>query len=161
MTKDGKFNWALFFDDVHILSVNSAKQEVRLFENGGAGPGRLVVQSDQAASFASTANAMDLFSLALKYAVKYELIIQCASEEAKAALEKLGAKDFLDRIVSMTNDTERRMRFQGFDFSFAGSHADSTNGNGANGSKPAAPATTQKRDYRSTSRASKQTQPEA
>jgi len=43
-----------------------------------------VVQSDQAASFASTDSAMDLFSLALRYAVKYDLLIQCATDEAKA-----------------------------------------------------------------------------
>src|SRR6266498_715476 len=124
--KDTPFNWALFFDEVHILSVNGAKREVRLFENGGAGPGKLVVHSDQAASYASTDNAMDLFSLALKYAVKYELLVQCATDEAKVTLEKLGAKEFLDRIALLTNDGERRMRFQGFEFAFVAR----PNGNG-------------------------------
>ena len=151
--KDKSFNWALFFDDVHILSVNGAKREVRLFENGGAGPGRLVVHSEQAASFASTDNAMDLFSLALKYAVKYELLIQCATEEAKATLERLGAKDFLDRIVSLTNDKERRMRFEGFNFSFADGSS------GANGSKGTSPMPAHKRDEKPTTKAAKQPQP--
>ena len=141
MTKDGKFNWALFFDEVHILSVNGAKQEVRLFENGGAGAGRLIVKNDQATSSASTNSPMELFSLAVQFAVKYDLLIQCATDEAKVVLERIGAKDFLDRILTLTNDDERRMRFQGFNFAFA------------NGAKATPPATAAKRQERSSQKA--------
>ncbi len=148
--KDKPFSWALFFDEVHILSVNGVKKEVRLFENGGAGAGRLIVKNEQSASVASTDNAMDLFSLALRYAVKYDLLIQCATEEAKAALERLGAKDFLDRILTLTNDDERRMRFQGFNFAFA---------NGGNGSKAASPVPVQKRQERNSQQRKGQDEP--
>jgi hypothetical protein len=146
-TKDKPFNWALFFDEVHILSVNGAKQEVRLFENGGAGAGRIVVKSDQTPSVASTSNPMELFSLAVQFAVKYDLLIQCATEEAKTALERIGAKDFLDRMLSLTNDAERRMRFQGFNFAFA---------NGVNGVKATASTPpSQKREEKTPAKATK------
>ncbi len=150
-TKDKPFNWAIFFDEVHVLSVNGAKQEVRFFENGGAGAGRIVVKSDQTPSVASTNNAMELFSLALQFAVKYDLLIQCATDEAKVALERIGAKDFLDRILSLTNDDERRMRFQGFLFSFAHST------NGTNGTKAASPVPPpQKREEKAPAKTVKQ-----
>lgn len=119
MTKDGKFNWALFFDEVHILSVNSAKQEVRLFENGGTGAGKLLVKSDEPADKASIADAMQLLNMGLRFAVNYELLVQCATDEARGTLERIGAKEFLDKILSLTTDDERRMRFQGFNFAFA------------------------------------------
>jgi hypothetical protein len=64
-TKDKPFNWALFFDEVHVLSVNGTKQEVRLFENGGVGAGRIIVKSDQTPSGVSTNDPMALFGLAI------------------------------------------------------------------------------------------------
>ncbi len=130
---DSQFSWGMYFDAVHILSVNYTKQEVRLFENVGTGEGRLLIRQDNPADKVSITDAMALFKMGLLYGVRYDLLAQCADEEARATLEKLGAKDFLDRMLLLTTDEERRMRFQGFNFSFT---------NGGNGDKaPAMPAT--------------------
>ena len=119
---DGEFSWGMYFDAVHILSVNYAKQEVRLFENAGTGAGKLLVKKDEPADKVSITDAMALFKMGLLYGVSYDLLAQCATEEARGMLEKLGAKEFLDRMLSLTTDEERRMRFQGFNFSFANSN---------------------------------------
>ena len=121
---DGEFSWGMYFDAVHILSVNFSKQEVRLFENAGTGAGTLMVKKDEPADKVSITDAMALFKMGLLYGVSYDLLAQCATEEARGMLEKLGAKEFLDRMLSLTTDEERRMRFQGFNFSFT---------NGSNG----------------------------
>ena len=130
---EGEFSWGMYFDAVHILSVNYAKQEVRLFENAGTGVGKLLVKKDDPADKVSITDAMALFKMGLLYGVSYDLLVQCADDEARTTLEKLGAKEFLDRMLSLTTDEERRMRFQGFNFSFA---------NGSNGNKEEVPATT-------------------
>jgi hypothetical protein len=115
---DGEFSWGMYFDAVHILSVNYAKQEVRLYENAGTGAGKLLVKKDEPADKVSITDAMQLLNMGLRYGVSYDLLAQCADEDARATLEKLGAKAFLDRMLSLTTDDERRMRFQGFNFSF-------------------------------------------
>lgn len=115
---NGTYNWGIFFDTVHILSVNQSKQEARLFENGGSGAGKLLIKSDEPADKVSVADAMQLLNMGLRYGVSYELLAQCATEDARVTLERLGAKEFLDRMLTLTTDDERRMRFQGFNFSF-------------------------------------------
>jgi hypothetical protein len=113
------FSWAIYFDAVHILSVNYARREVRLYENAGSGDGKLLVTKDDPADKVSINDAMALFKMGLLYGVSYDLLAQCATEEARGMLEKLGTKEFLDRMLSLTTDEERRMRFQGFNFSFS------------------------------------------
>jgi hypothetical protein len=115
---NGEYSWGMYFDAVHILSVNYAKQQVSLFENAGAGAGMLLVKKDEPADKVSVTDAMQLLNMGLRFGISYELLSQCAGEEARATLERLGAKDFLDRMLSLTNDNERRLRFQGFNFSF-------------------------------------------
>jgi hypothetical protein len=115
---DGEFSWGMYFDAIHILSVNYSKQEVRLFENAGTGAGKLLVKKDEPADKVSISDAMALFKMGLLYGVSYDLLVQCADDEARLTLEKLAAKEFLDRMLSLTTDEERRMRFQGFNFSF-------------------------------------------
>jgi hypothetical protein len=114
-----QYSWAMFFDGVHILSVNYTKLEVRLFENAGAGAGKLLVKKDEPAEKCSITDALQLLNLGLKFGVSYDLLAQCAVDEARVTLEKLGAKEFLDRMLSLTTEEERRLRFQGFNFAFA------------------------------------------
>ena len=117
---NGDYSWGMYFDAVHILSVNYAKQEVRLFENAGADAGKLLVKEVEPADKVAVGDAMQLLNMGLRFGVSYELLSQCAGEEARATLEKLGAKEFLDRMLTLTTDEERRLRFQGFNFAFLG-----------------------------------------
>lgn len=120
---------AIHYDAVHIITVNS-RGEAKLFENGGAKEGTLIFKSDEPAAKASTSDAMGLVDMALRFGVSFELISRTADVSILPIFERLGVKDFLDRVVALTTDQERHQRFEGFEFSFAHS---------ANGDQPAQP----------------------
>jgi len=113
MVKPDGIEWGVFFDDVHIVSVNFSRQEARLFENGGSGKGKLLFKSDESAAKVSLNDPFALLNLAFHFVVSYELLAQVADEQALKFFEQVGAKEFLERLSAATTDEDRRNRFNG------------------------------------------------
>jgi len=126
---------AIHFDKVHIITVNYTRKEARLYENGGATEGTLIIKGEDAGVKAPLDDPMKLFEMALSYGVSYELLSKVASPHALKVFEMLGVKALIDKVVGMTTERERHQRFEGFEFSFG---ATASNGNGS--SKPTPPA---------------------
>ncbi len=132
---DSAIGLVIYFDGVHIITVNHKRGEARLFENGGSGEGKLVFTSDEPAGKASVNDPFQLIQLGLLFGVRYELLSQVATQEALAMFERLGAQAFIERVASVTTDQERRERLRGL-----GYRSGSQNKDGKD-SEPATPLT--------------------
>jgi hypothetical protein len=134
----------IHYDRVHIITVSGLRREARLFENGGAGDGTLIFKSDEPAAKAPVTDAMQLIDLALRFGVSYDLLSRVADAEVLKIFERLGVKDFLDKMLALTTEQERHQRFDGFEFTFMQAmqeqpppipdEAPATNGKATNGS---------------------------
>ncbi len=113
MARQEGIEWGFFFDSVHILSVNYARQEIRLFENGGSGKNRLLFKKDEPVTKIGLDDPFQLMNLAIHFVVSYELIAQIADEKTLAFFENVGLKELLDRLVAATTEEDRRFRFSG------------------------------------------------
>ena len=113
MARHEGIEWGFFFDAVHILSVNYARQEVRLYENGGSGKNRLLFKKDEPVTKIGLDDPFQLMNLAIHFVVSYDLIAQIADEEMLVFFEKVGLKELLDRLVAATTEEDRRYRFTG------------------------------------------------
>lgn len=113
MQKPEGCEWGIYFDPVHIVTVNYARREARLFENGGYGEGKLLFKKDEPAARVSVNDPFQLMNLAIHFVISYDLLAQLADEEALAFFEQIGIKDFLERLATTTTEVDRRHRFNG------------------------------------------------
>jgi hypothetical protein len=105
--------WGIYFDETHIITVNYGRQEIRLFENGGSGKGRLLFTKDDPAAKIPANDPYQLMNLAIHFVLSYDLIAAFADEETLRFFEEVGVKDFLQRLRAATTDADRRHRFSG------------------------------------------------
>lgn len=126
MPKPEGCEWAIFYDSVHIFTINYTKAEARLFENAGSTEGQLLFAKDEAVAKVPISDPFQLVSLALNFAIRYELISQIADSEALKILEQLGVKDLLDRVQSLTTEGNRRQQLRGLGLKFNSSRPDGT-----------------------------------
>jgi hypothetical protein len=133
----------IYFNSVHIISVNHKREEIRLFENGGSTEGKLVFTTDEPAGKASVKDPFQLIQLALEFGVHYDMLSQVASKDALSVFEKIGAKEFIEKVASLTTDQERRERLHGLGYRFGGQSKDGKTGEPAKQTEAAAstPAT--------------------
>lgn len=104
--------YAIYFDSVHIIAVNE-RDEARLFENGNSGKGRLLYKRGDPVAKVSVTDPFQLLNLAVHFVISYELLSQIADKDALAYFERIGAKEFLERVAAATTDEDRRNRFNG------------------------------------------------
>lgn len=107
------FAWGIYFDDLHIITVNPTRDEVRLHENGGSGTGYVLFKQDDSVAKVALSDPLQLMNMAFHFVVSYELLAQVAGKEALAYFERIGAKDFLNRLAAATPEQERRHRLNG------------------------------------------------
>ena len=72
MARQEGIEWGFFFDSVHIVSVNYARQEVRLYENGGSGKNRLLFKKDEPVTKIGLDDPFQLMNLAIHFVVNYD-----------------------------------------------------------------------------------------
>lgn len=113
MPRQEGIEWGFFFDPVHVISVNYARGEARLFENGGSGKNRLLFKKDEPAAKISLSDPYQMMNLAIHFVVSYDLLAQVADEDTVKFFEQVGIKDFLEKLAAATSDEERRLRFTG------------------------------------------------
>ena len=113
MPKPTDCELGIFFDSVHIITVNYEREEVRLFENGGSGKGHLFFKRDEPIAKVSLTDPFALMNLAFHFVMGYELLTQIADKTAAAFFEQIGAKEFLERLAAATSEEDRRNRFNG------------------------------------------------
>jgi hypothetical protein len=118
MPKPAGCEWAIFYDSVHIFTVNYTKGEARLFENAGSTEGQLLFAKDEAVAKLPISDPFQLISLALNFAIRYELIAHVAESETLQILEQLGVKDLLDRVQNLTTEADRHRQLQGLGLKF-------------------------------------------
>lgn len=118
MTRENGNELIIHFDRVHILMVNTMREEVRLFENGESREGTLIFKSDEPAAKASVNDVAQLMDMGIRFGVSYELLSRAAGLSAQKAFEVLGVKALLDKVATLTTEQERHQRFEGFEFSF-------------------------------------------
>jgi hypothetical protein len=109
---------AIFFDRVHIVIVDYSKHEAKLYENAGSSEGELHIKENQAAATADTNDVYELVDMAFRYAIRFELIARIVGEDVMKVFERIGVKNFLERITEATTEEMRRDRFKGFAFNF-------------------------------------------
>lgn len=90
MKKPEGVGWGYYFDAVHIISVNYARQEVSLFENGSTGEGELLFKRDVPAAKVSLNDPFQLMNLAIHFVLSYDLLARFADEELLQFFEQLG-----------------------------------------------------------------------
>jgi hypothetical protein len=105
--------WGIYFDAIHIITVNYDRQEIRLFENGGYGEGKLLFKKDDPAAKIAADDPYQLMNLAIHFIISYDLIAGFADAETLQFFERVGIKDFLERLRGATTDEDRRHRFTG------------------------------------------------
>lgn len=113
MPKPSDCELGIFFDGVHIVTVNYGREEVRLFENGGSGKGHLFFKRDEPIAKVSLTDPFALMNLAFHFVLGYDLLAQIADKKAVAFFEQIGAKEFLERLAAATSDEDKRNRFNG------------------------------------------------
>lgn len=113
MPKPTDCELGIFFDSVHIITVNYGREEVRLFENGGSGKGHLFFKHDEAIAKVPLTDPYALMNLAFHFVMGYDLLSQIADKNAMAFFEQIGAKEFLDRLAAATSEEDRRNRLNG------------------------------------------------
>jgi hypothetical protein len=105
--------WGIYFDAVHIITVNYTRQEIRLFECGGSAEGKLLFKKDEPAAKVSANDPYQLMNMAIHFVVSYDLLAELADDETRHFFEQIGIKDFLDRLKNAITDEDRRHRFSG------------------------------------------------
>ncbi len=104
--------YAIYFDSVHIIAVNE-RDEARLFENGNSGKGRLLYKRGDPVAKVSVTDPFQLLNLAVHFVISYELLSQIADKDALKYFERIGTKEFLERVAEATTEEDRRNRFNG------------------------------------------------
>lgn len=105
--------WAIYYDAIHIVTVDYGRQEARLYENGGSGDGRLLFKRDEPVAKVSITDPFQLINLAFQYVMSYDVLSQIAETDAITFFDRTGVKEFLDRMVEVTPEADRRGRFEG------------------------------------------------
>lgn len=112
------FKRAIFFDSVHVIMVDYQRREAKLYENAGSGEGQVLIRDSDAADKASVTNPYELVDMAFRYAISFELLGKIVDKEVMQVFERIGVKDFLERVIAATTEEMRRDRFHGFAFKF-------------------------------------------
>ena len=106
----------MMWDEVHVLTVNYQRQEMFLSENGGSAPGELSIKEVHMTIRADLRDPLKVLDMAVRYAIRYELLARVLDADIVKVFEQIGVKDFLDRLVGLTTDEMRRKRFEGLSF---------------------------------------------
>jgi len=106
----------IMWDEVHVVTVNYQRQELFLSENGGSSPGELRIKESHTVIRADLRDTFKVLDIAVRYAIRYELLARVLDADIVKVFEQIGVKDLLDRIVSLTTEAMRRNRFEGLSF---------------------------------------------
>jgi hypothetical protein len=116
MSVDNGVVQTILWDEVHVLTVNYQRQELYLNENAGSAPGELRIKAPDTLIRADLRDPFKVLDMAMRYAIRYELLARVLDTEMLKVFEQIGVKDFLDRLVSLTTEQMRRERFNGLSF---------------------------------------------
>ena len=116
MSSSNGIDQSILWDDVHVLTVNHHRQELFLSQNVGGSQGELRIKEPTTMIRADIRDPLRVLDMAVRYAIRYDMLARVLDTDVVAVLEQIGVKDFLEKVISMTTEQMRRNRFEGLSF---------------------------------------------
>jgi len=116
MASSNGIDQSILWDDVQVLTVNHHRHELFLSQNVGGSPGELRIKEPTTMIRADMRDPLRVLDMAVRYAIRYDMLARVLDADVVAVLEQIGVKDFLERIISLTTEQMRRNRFEGLSY---------------------------------------------